>query len=287
MKEEHLKKMKVPVRLSAIVILLVQVYFSTPAQGQQIIKCCVPAVITESGLKPIGKLDPNIELHIAFGLPFRNQAELDSLTRAIYDPSSPDFHHYLTHEQFIAKFGPTESDYQAVIAFAKSQGMIVTRTNKDRILLSVKGTAACIEKAFHVHLLVYKRPDGTGAFFAPDRNPILDLKTQILSIKGLSNYAITRPVGAGPKPLKASLMPNYPNPFNPITTIRYKLNKMAMVRLTVYNVLGQQVAILVNGAQFEGQHQITFNGSGLTSGVYFYRLQAGDEVQVKKMLLMK
>ena len=86
---------------------------------------------------------------------------------------------------------------------------------------------------------------------------------------------------------KFKLRQNYPNPFNPTTTIRYELAKAGPVKLTVYNMLGQQVSVLVDSRQATGAHQIIFNASRLSSGVYFYRLKTGDNVSVKKMLLMK
>jgi hypothetical protein len=80
---------------------------------------------------------------------------------------------------------------------------------------------------------------------------------------------------------------NFPNPFNPGTTIRYGIPDKAMVRLTVWNTLGQKVATLVQGEQEAGYHEVRFDGSGLASGVYLYRLQAGSLVSVKKLLLLR
>jgi len=89
------------------------------------------------------------------------------------------------------------------------------------------------------------------------------------------------------KPMVTTLKANYPNPFNPTTTISYQLAKNSLVRLKIYDVLGREVATLVDSNQQKGSHQITFNASQLASGIYFYRLRAGDKVIVKKMLLMK
>jgi hypothetical protein len=89
------------------------------------------------------------------------------------------------------------------------------------------------------------------------------------------------------KPTQTQLLQNYPNPFNPWTTIRYALPQASFVTLTVYNALGQQVAQLVNEQQQGGYHDAVFRGDGLASGVYFYRMQAGNFVQTKKLLLLK
>jgi subtilisin family serine protease len=83
------------------------------------------------------------------------------------------------------------------------------------------------------------------------------------------------------------LLPNYPNPFNPSTTIRYELPGNSDVRLEVYDMLGRRVALLVNEARQAGTHQAVFDASALSSGVYIYRLQAGGLVQTRKMLLIK
>lgn len=84
-----------------------------------------------------------------------------------------------------------------------------------------------------------------------------------------------------------SLTQNYPNPFNPTTAISYKLTASSHVTLKVYDILGRDVATLVNGHQTAGEHSVTFNAASLPSGVYFYRLQAGTSTVVRKMLLMK
>ncbi len=95
-------------------------------------------------------------------------------------------------------------------------------------------------------------------------------------------------VGGNPSvPMKFSLAQNYPNPFNPSTRIQFSISKQANVELKVYNVLGQVVATLINGTMTAGQHEITFDARNLASGIYFYRLTAGDLSSVKKMVLLK
>jgi len=88
-------------------------------------------------------------------------------------------------------------------------------------------------------------------------------------------------------PTAFKLEQNYPNPFNPVTTIRYQLAKATQVELTVFNALGQKVTVLVNGKQSAGTYTVKMNGALLPSGIYFYRLKAGNVVLQRKMLLMK
>lgn len=88
-------------------------------------------------------------------------------------------------------------------------------------------------------------------------------------------------------PLEFSLSQNYPNPFNPVTVINYQLPKTSNVTLSIYDVLGKNVDILVNETQNAGNHTIEWNASALPSGVYFYRLNAGSFVSNKKMILLK
>jgi hypothetical protein len=84
-----------------------------------------------------------------------------------------------------------------------------------------------------------------------------------------------------------ALEQNFPNPFNPATTIRYSIPARASVRLTVFNVTGQKVAELVNEVQGPGMHEASLDGSRLASGVYFYRLSAGSSVAAKKLVILR
>ncbi len=88
-------------------------------------------------------------------------------------------------------------------------------------------------------------------------------------------------------PTEFELSQNYPNPFNPTTVIKYTLPKEANVTLKVYNLVGQEVATLVNANQAQGIYEVTFDASNLSSGVYFYTLNAGNFSVTKKMMLLK
>ncbi len=88
-------------------------------------------------------------------------------------------------------------------------------------------------------------------------------------------------------PIAFTLEQNYPNPFNPATVIGYQLPVSSEVRLEVYDMLGRRVAVLENGMRTAGRHQVAFDASSLSSGMYFYRIQAGEFAETRKMMLVK
>jgi hypothetical protein len=95
------------------------------------------------------------------------------------------------------------------------------------------------------------------------------------------------PTYDGGAPARSALLQNYPNPFNPSTTIRFQVQSAGDVRLAVYDMLGREVALLLNEKKSAGNYQVTFDAPGLSSGVYIYRLAAGSVVQSCKMLLIR
>jgi uncharacterized repeat protein (TIGR03803 family) len=170
------------------------VHFATIAQSNQtqVLSDHVPAAVAH--LKPAGRLEATRELKLAIGMPLRNKEGLTNLLGRIYNPASRDFHHYLTPAQFAETFGPTDEDYRAVTAFAKANGLKVTRTHSNRTLLDVTGSVSNIEKTFHVTLRTYRHPREDRLFYAPDVEPSLDLSAPVLHISGLDNYVKPHPM---------------------------------------------------------------------------------------------
>jgi uncharacterized repeat protein (TIGR01451 family) len=166
---------------------------TTPARAaMQILRGHVPAAVAQ--LPALGRLPGTNHLDLAIGLPLRNQEALTNLLRQIYDPSSTNYHRYVTSAQFTDQFGPSEQDYQAVVAFAKANGLTVTATHPNRLVLDVKGTVTDIEKVFRVNLHVYQHPTEDRTFFAPDVEPSLNLSVPVLHISGLNNFNVPRPL---------------------------------------------------------------------------------------------
>jgi plastocyanin len=102
---------------------------------------------------------------------------------------------------------------------------------------------------------------------------------RVISSTGIKDNAV--------QPDRFIVEQNYPNPFNPTTTIRYALPQSGLVTVKVFNILGDELATLVNREESAGSHEIQFAAANLTSGIYFYRIQAGNVTQTKRMLLLK
>ncbi|MCC5940835.1 MAG: T9SS type A sorting domain-containing protein [Balneolaceae bacterium] len=108
---------------------------------------------------------------------------------------------------------------------------------------------------------------------------------------GASRFVITTDqvleTGGPELPLVFNLAQNYPNPFNPSTIISYELPETSDVRLEVFDLTGRQIATLVEGQVQAGSHRVTFDAGNLSSGVYLYRLQAGNQIFTRKLTLIK
>jgi hypothetical protein len=179
--------------LQVMLLLLAPVLapMSAKAAERQYLRGHVPAVA--DGLQPSGRLPGSNQLRLAIGLPLRNQDTLTNLIQQLYDPASPLFHQYLTPAQFADRFGPAEQDYQALMEFARTNGLKVTGTHPNRVLLDVEGSVADIERTFRLNLLGYQHPKENRMFHAPDVEPSLDLAIPVTVIVGLSDYVLPRP----------------------------------------------------------------------------------------------
>jgi hypothetical protein len=180
----------------AVIFTLAALVFFTRAQsamGAQTLNGHVPSAIARFHLQPLYNLSETNQLTLAISLPLRNEQALDDLLKQIYDPQNPNYHHYLTPDQFTTQFGPSQHDYDAVIQFVYSNGLTVTHSYSNRTLLDVTGSAGTIQKVFNTTLRVYHHPTENRTFFAPDTDPTINLAVPIKHVDGLDNFVIPRP----------------------------------------------------------------------------------------------
>lgn len=165
---------------------------------QQKLRGHIPSAVSQ--LTPLGTESSSERLKLAIGLPLRNEEELNHLLHELYDPASTNYHRYLTPEEFTARFGPTEADYEAVKRYAQQNGFTITGTHPNRVILDVEASVTNIEKSFHLTMRRYQHPREARTFHAPDTEPTLDLAVPILHISGLDNYSLPHP-NSKPRPL--------------------------------------------------------------------------------------
>jgi len=123
------------------------------------------------------------------------------------------------------------------------------------------------------------RVTGTYVYISPPLYPV--------SVRIVVNPSSVGERGASTLPSRFSIDQNYPNPFNPITEIQYALPRDCWVRLEVYNILGQKVAKLIDERQEAGYKAVRWDAMAVASGIYIYRIQAGDFAQTRRMILLK
>ena len=184
-------KEKLTVRLSVAATVLVFVSVPAGAQERQTLGTTLAA---PAGSQLVGRLAGTQQLNLALTLSLRNEAALDSFLAQLNDPSSTNYHQFLTVEQFTDQFGPMADDYAKVIAFVKAYGLTVTNTAPNRLVLDVAGTAAAIEQAFQVKMQVYQHPTENRTFYAPDVEPSVEPGIPVQGVAGLNNFSPPRPM---------------------------------------------------------------------------------------------
>ncbi|MGA2205350.1 MAG: protease pro-enzyme activation domain-containing protein [Terracidiphilus sp.] len=150
--------------------------------------------------RSVARLPATQAMNLVITLPLRNQDQLDQLLKDLYDPTSPSYRQFLSVEQFTEQFGPTQKGYDAVLNFAKENGLTVTGTSPNRLNVQVSGTVANVESAFHVNMGVYQHPTENRTFYAPDREPTTNLTFSLWHISGLDNYSLPHPAGLDKNP---------------------------------------------------------------------------------------
>ncbi|MGC9990491.1 MAG: protease pro-enzyme activation domain-containing protein [Terriglobales bacterium] len=164
------------------------------AQPQALMTRHVPQVVANGKAQRVGQLPANQTMRFDIVIPLRDQTGLDIFYQELYDPTTPFYHQFITPEEFTARFGPTEQDWEAMVNFAKASGFQIFSGSRDERDLRVTGTVANIEKAFNVTLGVYQDPNENRTFFSPDREPSVDLPFPLWHVSGLDSYVKKYPM---------------------------------------------------------------------------------------------
>jgi subtilase family serine protease len=168
---------------------------TSQAQRQNLLTTHLRPAVSSGQARLVSRLPESQTLRVVLVLPLRNQDQLEQLLEDLYNPSSPSYHQFLSVDEFTARFGPTQEDYDTLIAFAHENGLTVAATSRNRVNLDVTGTVANLERALNVKMGEYQHPTENRTFFAPDREPSVDLPFQLWHIGGLDNYSLPHPAG--------------------------------------------------------------------------------------------
>jgi kumamolisin len=179
--------------LLTIAALVSVAHISSYAQSPALLTRHVPEATMNGQAQPVGHLPATQTMRLVIALPLRNQGALETFLHNLNDPSSLSFHHFLSVEQFTAKFGPAQQDYSTVLHWASANGLKVVATSRNRVNVDVVGSVSNIEKALHVTMGLYQHPTENRTFYSPDREPTPDVGIPLWHIAGLDNYSLPHP----------------------------------------------------------------------------------------------
>lgn len=189
----------IAVSLPALVLLSSLGY----AQDRRTLENQLPKPVASGELRPTGRYPGSTRMSVAIGLPLGDTDGLKRFIDNLYDPSRSDYKRYLSPDQFTERFGASAADYQRVVDFAKSNGLIVTATAPNRMIVDIIGTASDFERIFHFTLRTYQHPSEPRQFHAPDVPPSVPAGMPILDLIGLDDYVLphrmdTKPAAVHP-----------------------------------------------------------------------------------------
>lgn len=165
------------------------------ARGRGMLAPHLPRAVTDGSATMMGAAQSQQRLRLAIHLPLRDQPQLTQFLRDVSDPTSPQFHRYLSVVEFTARFGPSVADYDAVVAWATANGLTVTARTVNRRMVVVEGAVETINHAFHVNVNYYKHPHESRMFYSPDREPTtVGLDVPLLQVTGMNNYVLPQPL---------------------------------------------------------------------------------------------
>jgi subtilase family serine protease len=160
---------------------------------QSVLTRHVRAEVDPSATQAVGRLPHDLVMTLDLVLPLRDPDGLDRFLGEVHDPASPSYRQFLSVAEFTERFGPSQEDYDALVLFAQEHGFTISGGSRDGMDVQVKGPVAAIEAAFHLNMQTYQHPTEDRVFFAPDREPTVDLPFSLWHVSGLDNFSIPRP----------------------------------------------------------------------------------------------
>ena len=167
---------------------------SAAANAAQVYTHHVRDVVHSNVAQQVSSLPTNKLMRLDVVLPVRDEAGLDAFVATVTDPSNSNYQHYLKPQEFTARFGPTQNDYDTVVQYLTRYGFTVTGGSRDGMDIQVVGPVSAVEAAFNVKMRTYKHPTENRMFYSPDREPTTSLAIPLWHVSGLDNYSIPKPL---------------------------------------------------------------------------------------------
>ena len=176
----------------ALIFISTFTLFSYGQTAQTLLTRHVPQVVVNGKAQLLGQLPASQIMRFDIVIPLRDQPGLDLFLQDLYNPASPFYHLFITPPEFTERFGPSQEDWDALVAFAKASGFQIFSGTRDERDLRVTATVAAIERAFHVSMGIYQHPIEDRVFYSLDREPTVNLPFPLMHVSGLDNYSIPR-----------------------------------------------------------------------------------------------
>ena len=167
---------------------------SAAANAAQFYTHHVRGAVSGHTAQQVGSLSAKTAMSLDIVLPVRDQAGLDAFVADVDNPASANYRHFLTPQEFTARFGPTQNDYDTVVQYLQHYGFTVTGGSRDGMDVQVVGPVSAVEAAFNVKMNTYKHPTENRTFYSPDREPTTSLAIPLWHVSGLDNYSIPKPL---------------------------------------------------------------------------------------------
>jgi subtilase family serine protease len=185
------------VRKSRSILFTLLATLSVPAiysYAQSMLTRHVHQAVRNGQIQTTGNLPADQILNLNIVLPLRDPAGLNNFLAALYDPRSASYRHFLTVSEFTERFGPTQTQYDAAVNFAKLHGFTVIGGSRDGMNVEIRGPVSAVETAFNIHMRTFQHPAEGRIFYSPDSEPTTDLPFDLWHVSGLDNFSVPHPM---------------------------------------------------------------------------------------------